>query len=313
MLTEAEVCALTNKEYNLGVQLKLHPDKNFGCTNEAEAKYETLKQYRSRCPAKPKSPKHPSPAKPKSPKHPSPEKSATPEILAITQEPHNIPKKTSPTKKISPYRLAKGADQFNAFRTRNHVSWDRDVYGNIITKGLYEPTKANIGSVWESTKGLLNTGLGALKVGRDTLKGAYHVTEGIALGLHGIARAGQRTLRRGQKSWARMRYNRAKRHLRDCTTDCNSIDDCCTKDQIQTIKDDMEQRYAALKAEEIEKRERLFEEARQYAQTLPADEAEVFKELATDQILADYLKAVNELDEKQGGRSRRSRRSRRRR
>jgi hypothetical protein len=303
-MTKAEICALSNKEYKRGPKLMLHPDHNFGCPKEATEKFKTLETYRSEC--EPREPE----ARPEA-REPEPKVQSTALVLhktAKADSPKKASPKKSPTKKLSPYRLAKANDQVKAFRTRNHVTWDRDIYGNIVRKGLYDPTVNILGDVRQAAVGLGNTALGIAKIGKDVIKGAYYGVTGVANGALGIGRAGHQTLRYGQKSWARMRFNQAKQRLRNCTTECNSIEDCCTKEEIRRIHEDIDERYAAIRKEEREKRDHLLQEAESYAKiNLPPEDAKAFYDLAVEQIEQEYNKAMHELADKKGGRSRRRR------
>jgi hypothetical protein len=146
---------------------------------------------------------------------------------------------------------------------------------------------------------------GNLKQAAEGLgKTAYYGIKGVGNGILGLGRVGKQTYRYGKKSWSRMRYNQAKQRLRSCTTECDSLDECCTKEEIHNIERDIQARYDAFQKEEMEKRDHLMKEAENYAKHLPADEAKAFLDLASDQLLHDFLKATSEI---KGG-TRRSRR-----
>jgi len=285
MLTKAEVCALSDSEYRQ-TMLKNHPDKNLGCVSEAIVKTQTLNGYRGECKG-----------------------INLPKEVPTHRRSPIAPKSTrSPDK--SPQRLAKANHQFNDFRTRNHVKFYRDVIGNAYHKGVVGTGTNLLNNGIAIVKGVGHVVKGVAKTGLDIPIGAFNITKGVGNGLLGIGRQGVKTLRYGQKSWARMRYRQAKQSLLNCTTECTSIEDCCTKETIKAIQDDIHNRFEDIKREENERREHLLNEAKQYAEIhLTTDDAKEFYKVAEEEIEQDYKKIMNDLqDTKQGGRSRRRRR-----
>ena len=283
MLSKKEVCDLTDRGFQIAFD-KLSPDQNVGCVSEAKVKSATINGYRGECKRPIRS-------------NDQPLKSASPSKT-----------KKSPLK-LSP-RSVKATDQYAAFKKRNQVDTRRDIYDNVWTKGIKNPTLNILDDIKTSATGLLNTGYGLGKIPVDFAVGTYHGLHGVGHGVRGVARLAKQTFRLGLHSWARMRYHQKKNDLLNCTTNCQSLeDDCCTPEKIQSIKADIDKRYAEIKQEETAKRDYLLQEAQNYAKEMHGEEATTFLKLAAQQIENEFTKSMQELADKKGGR--RSRRRRR--
>jgi len=274
MLSKKEVCDLTDRTYEIALN-KLSPAQNKGCLSEANKKTATMKQYRSEC------------VRP---------------IRGVQME----PTKKSPVK-ISP-RTVKATSQYADFRKRNHVSTRRHIYDNIWTKGIKNSTLNILDDLKTSAKGLINTGYGLGKIPVDFLVGTYHGLHGIGHGIRGLARLAKQTFRLSIKSWAHTNYIQKKQQLLTCTN-CKPTDgDCCTEEEIQQLKHEIDALYEEIKKEEIAKRDYLLEQATEYATAnLQGEEATTFLKLSAQQIENEFVKSLQELTAKKGGRSRRRR------
>jgi hypothetical protein len=187
-MTDDEICALSDSEYKRNVMMKLHPDKNLGCTETASAKTAKYNGIRSSC--------QKSPGK------------------------RNV---TSRQSARSPKKSPKNANElYTKFRKRNNVTLYNDVIRELNQGSL--GTLSNVaGDTVHVLKGLTSAVVGTGRAVVDTVKGAFHLAKGVGNVFQGIGRQGAQGYRYGQKTFSRMMYKNIQNRLKNCK-DCSPLE-----------------------------------------------------------------------------------------
>ena len=136
--------------------------------------------------------------------------------------------------------------KYKEFRTRNNVEFKRDIvdrFGN---------------SIYDAGHSIMNVS-----------KGAFNSIHGIGkLGVHGY-RTGTKKIGKLQRGWV-------NRKLKNCTVRCDSIDDCCTENEIKQLIRDLAAIDTNIIRNEEDKLKNRIQEATDYAETLDVSERQEF-------------------------------------